>query len=106
MDVATIILSVAGSGAVTAMVSSALSLPRSTRGELNAMRHDLTECQGDCAEAKDEARRARLETDEWRRLNKRNEEEADRARAEAEREREAAKYWRDRYNREIGGTGA
>lgn len=86
----TLLVSVACSGAGAAVVTAVLAMPKSARSEMRDLRKDLTKCEGDCAEAKDEARRARIETDEWRRRVVRAEEEADRWRLEAE-------HWKKRW---------
>jgi predicted nuclease with TOPRIM domain len=97
VDVVTALVSIAGSGSVAVIATSLLSLPKSARVEMRELRDDLTECQGNCAEAKDEARRARIETDEWKRLHRRIEEDSDRWQKEAE-------HWRRRWEELSGDT--
>lgn len=96
MDIGTVLVSIAGSGGVAAIVTNMFSLPKSARSELREMRKDLNKCEGDCAEARDDALRARRESDAWRVRVERLEDELERYRLEAD-------HWRKRWEKDVAG---
>ena len=98
MDFGTVLVSLAASGGAAAVITNVFSLPKSARSELREMRKDLNKCEGDCAEAKDDAIRARRESDAWRVRFERLEEENERWRLEAD-------YWRKRWEKDVAGHG-
>lgn len=98
MDVGTVLVSLAASGGAAAVITNLFSMPRSARGELNEMRRDLSKCEGDCIQAKDDALRARRESDSWRVRVERLEEELERYRLEAD-------HWRKRWEKDVAGRG-
>lgn len=58
MDVAQILISVGGGGALAVIVQSLFNLPGQMRTEVRSLRTDLNECENNCDQARQEAHAA------------------------------------------------